>query len=110
MTKEFEKAIMQRSKLRNKFLKYWTDETRCLYKTQINLCVALSSKDKKNYFNKSANKVVSDYRKFWKTVGPNFAEKAFHKESIILKLLPITKKHSTISLSALGKISAKKII
>ena len=30
------------------------------------------------------HKVVSDNRKFWKTVGPLFSEKAFHKESIIL--------------------------
>ena len=28
--------------------------------------------------------VVSDNRKFWKTVSPLFSEKAFHKESIIL--------------------------
>ena len=28
--------------------------------------------------------VVSENRKFWKTVGSLFSEKAFHKESIIL--------------------------
>ena len=30
------------------------------------------------------HRVVSDNRKFWKTVGPVFSEKTFHKESIIL--------------------------
>ena len=30
------------------------------------------------------HKVVSDNRKFWKTVSPLFSEKAFYKESIIL--------------------------
>ena len=34
-------------------------------------------------FGKLNHKVVSDNRKFWKTVGPLFSEKAFHKESII---------------------------
>ena len=30
------------------------------------------------------HRVVSDNKIFWKTVGPLFLEKAFHKESIIL--------------------------
>ena len=33
---------------------------------------------------KLGHRVVFDNRKVWKTVGPLFSEKAFHKESIIL--------------------------
>ena len=41
-------------------------------------------KNKRHFFGKLDHRVVSDNRKFWKTVGPLFSEKAFHKESIIL--------------------------
>ena len=41
-------------------------------------------KNKRRFFGKLDHRVVSDNRKFWKTVGPVFSEKAFHKESIIL--------------------------
>ena len=37
------------------------------------------------FFRKLDHRVVSDNRRFQKTVGPLFSEKAFHKESIILK-------------------------
>ena len=43
-----------------------------------------SAKLKDVFLGKLNHKVVSDNRKFWKTVGPLFSEKAFHKESIIL--------------------------
>ena len=38
----------------------------------------------RRFFGKLDHKVVSGNRKFWKTVGPLFLEKAYHKESIIL--------------------------
>ena len=38
----------------------------------------------RRFFGKLDHKVISGNRKFWKTVGPLFSEKAFHKESIIL--------------------------
>ena len=38
----------------------------------------------RRFYGKLDHKVVSGNRKFWKTVGPLFSEKAFHKESIIL--------------------------
>ena len=41
-------------------------------------------KTKRRFFGKIDHKVASDNRKFWKTVGLLFSEKAFHKESIIL--------------------------
>ena len=84
MTKELRKAIMNRSKLRNKFLKTRNEESRRRFNRQRNFCVSLLRKTKRRFFGKLDHKVVSDNRKFWKTVGLLFSEKVFHKESIIL--------------------------
>ena len=65
MTKELRAAIMQRSKLRQKFLKERTNDSKHLYKRQRNLCVSLLRKTKRNYFKQLNNKVVSNNRKFW---------------------------------------------
>ena len=46
--------------------------------------LACSARIKDVFFGKLNHRVVSDNRKFWKTVGPLFSEKAFHKESITL--------------------------
>ena len=84
MTKELRKAIMHRSKLRNKFLKTRNNESRRRFDRQRNFCVSLLHKTKRRFFGKLDHNIVYDNRKFWKTVGPLFSEKAFHKESIIL--------------------------
>ena len=84
MTKELRKAIMNRSKLRNKFLKTRNEESRRRFNRQRNFCVSLVRKSKICFFGKLNHKVVSDNRMFWKTVGPLFSEKFFHKEFIIL--------------------------
>ena len=38
----------------------------------------------KDVFGKLDHRVVFDNKEFWKTVGPLFSEKAFHKECITL--------------------------
>ena len=50
-TKEVRKAIMTRSRLRNKFLKIKSQECKQAYNKQRNLCVTMVRKAKKNYFN-----------------------------------------------------------
>ena len=45
--------------------------------------LACSSKLKDVFFGKLDHRLISDSRKFWKTVVPLFSEKAFHKKSII---------------------------
>ena len=84
MTRELRKAIMNRSKLRNKLLKTKNEESRRRFNRQRNLCVRLLRKTKRCFFGKLEHKLVSDDKKFWKTVDPLFSEKAFHKQSIIL--------------------------
>ena len=50
MTKNILQEILLRSRLRNKFLKTKTDESKQLYNKQRNLCVNLLRKDERNYF------------------------------------------------------------
>ena len=50
VTKEVSKAVMLRTKLRNKFLKKKTLESRAKYNKQRNICVSLIKKAKQNYY------------------------------------------------------------
>ena len=76
---------MKRSKLRNKYLRERMNEARSLYNKQRNLYVSILRKNKRDYFGNLNNKIVTDNRKFWKTISPLFSEKAFHRECITLK-------------------------
>ena len=68
MTKELHKAIMNRSKLRNRFLKSKTFFYRKAYTSQRNFCKKLLRNAKRTYFNNlDITKVteVGIYRWFW---------------------------------------------
>ena len=84
MTKELRKAIMVRSKLKNKFNKIKTDESKLMYNKQRNKCTSLLRKTKKNYFNRLNPSVITDNKKFWKIIKPLFSEKCFTNENITL--------------------------
>ena len=84
MTKSLRKEIMLRSRLRNKFLKTKTEESKQLYNKQRNLCVTLLRKTKRNYFSELDNRILEDNKNFWKTVNPLFSEKPYQKKSIII--------------------------
>ena len=75
MTKEFSKAIMQRSKLKNEFNKCPSDENSRLYKQQRNYCTNLLAREKKNYFNNLDLKIFKDNKTFWQRVKPLFSDK-----------------------------------
>ena len=64
MTKKLTAAIMQRSKLRQKFSKERTNDSKNLCNRQRNLCVNLLRKTKRDYFKQLNNKLISDNRKF----------------------------------------------
>ena len=50
ITKALRKEIMHRSRLRNKFLRERTNESKIAYNKQRNICVRLLSKTKRDYF------------------------------------------------------------
>ena len=85
MTKDLHKVIMERSRLRNKFLRDRTDISREKYKKQRNLCVSLLKKAKKDHFVNFDTKFVTDTKKFWQTVKPLFSNKV--KAKTVIKLV-----------------------
>ena len=84
MTKALSKAIMQRTRLENKFSKNPTNQNRLSYTKQINFCLSHMSKKKKKYFTNLNEKDVTDNRKFWYIVKPFLLDKIKSRENIIL--------------------------
>ena len=72
MNKTFSKAIMQRSNLRNIFLKSRTEENRNDYTKQRNLCVTLLRKSKREFYGNLNEKKICDNRKYWGVVKPAY--------------------------------------
>ena len=83
MTKELRKAVMLRSRLRNKLNRANTLSAKLTYKKQRNLCTHLVSKAKKYYYSNLEPSCISN-NKFWRTVKPLFSEKVLSNENIIL--------------------------
>ena len=69
------KAIMTRSRLRNRFLRNRNEENRELFRKQRNKCVSLLPKSKKDYFKNLNEKNITDNKRFWKTVKPFLSKK-----------------------------------
>ena len=85
MNKELTKAIMVRSRLKNKSLKLKTTEAREAYKKQRNFCVSLLRRIKKNFYENLDPKLISDNKKFWKQVKPIiFSDKSPRNGNILL--------------------------
>ena len=75
MTKTLRKAIMKRSKLRNKFNEERNIENWSEYKRQRNLCSNLLKQSKKRHFNSLSVNNATENKKIWKTIKPFFTEK-----------------------------------
>ena len=84
MTKDLCKSIMVRSRLRNKFLKLKTIESRKAYQEQRNYCVSLFRTAKRHYYENLDVKLVTDNKKIWKHVKPFFTEKISANSNITL--------------------------
>ena len=75
MTKELHKAIIKRSRFRNKVLKTKSITDRKNYNVQRNYCEKLlRSTIKLNFNNLDISKII-DNRSFWKTIVPLFSKK-----------------------------------
>ena len=66
---------MDRSRLRNKFLKTRANEDKRSYNKQRNYCLILVWKAKKDYQNNLDYKNITDNKIFWKSIKP-LSEKA----------------------------------
>ena len=80
---------MNRTKLRNKFLRSRSTEDRSAYNQQRNFCLTLVKKGKKDYYNHLDHKKVTNNKSFWRTVKLLFSDKnsSFSKTTLIEKEL-----------------------
>ena len=84
MTRVLRKAVMLRSRLRNRYNKNQTVENWNKFRKQRNSCVKLFRREKRNYYNNLDISLVTDNKKFWKTVKPFFSDKLQSKSKIVL--------------------------
>ena len=84
MNKKLSKAIMNRSRLKNKFHKNPNSVNETKYKQQRNYCVNLTRKVKKDYYTNLDIKKVNDNKTFWSTLKPCFSDKSISKKKITL--------------------------
>ena len=85
MNKDIFKAIiMDRTRLRHKFLRSRSIEDKKAYNIQINYCVSLIRKTKKVYYNNLNYKKIIDSKSFWKYVKPLLSEKNARSNKITL--------------------------
>ena len=84
INKVISKAIMKRSRLRNKYLKNHSHENKMKYNRQRNYCVSLIRKTKKEFFGNIETKDIVNTKRFWQTVKPLFSDKSVSNEKITL--------------------------
>ena len=84
ITKKVRKAITTLWRLRNKFPKTKSQECEQAYNKQMNLCVTIIGKAKKNHFNKLNVRHITGNKQFWKTMKPFFSSKVGGNERITL--------------------------
>ena len=84
MIRALRKAVMLRSRLRNRYNKDQTIENWNKFRKHRNSCVKLFRKEKRNYYNSLDISLVTDNKKFWKTVKPFFSDKLQSKNKIVL--------------------------
>ena len=81
---EISKAIMTKTRLRNRFLKNKSNQNRDLFCNQRNLYLNLLRKYEKNYFPKLNEKQITDNKRFNKRVKPFLLNKVQSSERINL--------------------------
>ena len=85
VNKDIHKAIMTRTRLRNRFLKEPTHMNGLAYKKQRNYCVSLMRQSKKQYYSSLNVNRITDNKNFWRVVKPNFSNKILGTNKVILR-------------------------
>ena len=85
MSKDTHKAIMTRTRLRNRFLIESTPMNRLVYKKQSNYCVSLMRENKKQYYRSSNVNRITDNKNFRRVVKPNFSNNIVGTNRVILR-------------------------
>ena len=91
MTKTLRKAIMKRSKLKNKFNKERNAKKWFNYKQQRNYCSNLLTESKTRHFDNLNVKDVTENNCFWETIKPFYIQETKNSNNIL------TENYQTIS-------------
>ena len=83
MTKNLRKAIMNRSRLKHKYIKYPSRENFIAFKKMKNQCNSLCKKTKKQFFKNSCEKGITTNKEFWNLVKPFLTNKGSFSNDII---------------------------
>ena len=84
MTRELHKAVMKRSRVRNKLLKDRIENNQKNFKLQRNFCKKLLRTTKRSYYSNVDIKKVTDKKTFWKTIIPLFTKSRLKGEKVHL--------------------------
>ena len=77
MTKKLSKAVMNKSKTRNKYMKWPSRENFLATKRAKNYCNNLTRTTKKNFFQRVTQSSLANNKKFWNTVKQFLTDKGF---------------------------------
>ena len=83
MTKELSKAIMDRSRLKSKYLKSSCRENLLAFKCSKQRCENLNKGAKKEYFEKASEGNTVNNKDFWKSISPFLTNKNAMKDDFI---------------------------
>ena len=84
MTRALRKATMLRSRIRNKYNEDQTVENWNNFRKQRSSCVKLFRKEKRNYYNSLDISLLTDNKKFWKSVKAIFSDNSQSQNKIVL--------------------------
>ena len=84
MNKEISKAIMNRTRLRNRFLRTKCIRDKEAYNKQRNYCVSLLRKIKQQYNSNLDHRKIANNKSFWKYIKPHFSDKSSNSNKITL--------------------------
>ena len=83
MTKQLNKATMDRSRIKNSYLKWPSRENFLEFRKAKCLCKNLTTKTKKQYFKSVSSKDMAANKQFWDVVKPFFSNKNFLSDNHI---------------------------
>ena len=84
MNKILSKAVMTRSRLRNRYLKNPNVTNHNAYRKHRNFCVRLFKKEKKSYYENLDTNKFTNNNSFWKEIKPLFSDKQLSCRKITL--------------------------
>ena len=114
MNKELSEVIMNKSRIKNKYLKWPSRENYLAYKKIKNKCNNLVKKSKKKFFQENASEGSASSKYFWNTVKPFISTKGTLSNDNIIEAPNDTtltiKRDNIVSIKAKDEIRDEKIL